>query len=265
MGILTFGGMIIAFGFIIIGILITPGSDMMAFVDAPSFMVVVMPTIGCLIATFPLSVLAKIPAHMMVLLRKEVTPEQQIEKIVELANKVRSGGILALEEEQLPEPTMAYGVRMIVDGVNEDEIKNALEESLASMSNRHNEVMGLYEKAAAYAPGFGMCGTVVGLINMLLNLDMSDPNAINALGGNMSLALITTLYGSVLANIIFLPLTARLKLLHKREMFYKTLICTGLLAIPRGSSPTFIYELLCEQLSQSNKKKVKNPKDKGAD
>lgn len=256
--------MLFSIGAIVTGILLS-GASMLSFWDPVSAMIVVAPTIGCLVVSFPIGVLAKIPAHMGVLIRKEVTPEEQIEKIVELANKVRSGGILALEEEQLPEATMQYGVRMIVDGIHEDEIKNALEESLVSIGERHSEAIGVYEKFAAFAPGFGMCGTVIGLINMLLNMDMSDPNAVNSLGANMSVALITTLYGSFLANVIFLPLTARLKLVHKREMFYKSLICTGLLAIQRGSNPTFIYELLCEQLNQERKKKVANPKGKAGE
>jgi len=262
MGIIIIIGMLVCFGAIIIGIMIL-GGDVFYFANLPSVMLVVVPTFGALMTTVPLALIAKIPAHFKVLFRKEVSPEEHIEKLVELANKVRSGGILALEEEQLPEPTMQYGVRMIVDGVHEEEIRNALEESLESITTRHNEATAMYEKAASYAPAFGMCATVVSLVNMLMNLDFENQDAISGLGINKSAALITTLYGSMLANIIFIPLATRLKLLHKREIFYKSLICTGLLAIQRGSNPTFIYELLCEQLSQEKKKNVKNARGRG--
>jgi len=122
------------------------------------------------------------------------------------------------------------------------------------MSIRHNEAIAMYEKGANFAPAFGMCATVISLVNMLGGLDFTDPEAVNKLGGNMSAALITTLYGSMLANIVFVPLAGRLKVLHKREVFNKTLICTGLLAIMNGSSAKFIREFLYEQLSKENKK-----------
>jgi len=255
MGFLVIVGMIICFGAVVLGVILLKGA-IMDIVDPPSVALVVIPTIGALMSTVPLQLLAKVPAHFKVMMRKEDPPEAQIEKIVDLANKVRSGGILALEEEQIPEPTMAYGVRMIVDGIQEEEIKNALDESLDSISTRHNEVILMYEKAANYAPAFGMCATVVALVNMLKGLDFEDADAVASLGINMSAALITTLYGAMLANIIFIPMASRLKLLHKREIFNKSLICTGLMAIQHGNSPTFINELLCEQLNNEKRKKV---------
>jgi chemotaxis protein MotA len=264
MGIISIFGMIVCFGAIIIGVIFL-GGDLMAFASIPSVLLVVVPTIGALATTVPVGLIAKIPSHFKVILRKEKKPEAIIEKIVELANKVRSGGILALEEEVIDEPTMQYGVRMLVDSVNENEIKNALDESLDSITARHNEAVLMYDKGANSAPAFGMCATVVSLVNMLNGLDFADPEAVGKLGINMSAALITTLYGSMVANIIFIPLSSRLKLLHKREMFNKSLICTGIMAIQHGNTPTFIYELLCEQLNKEKRKNVKNTKGRGAE
>ena len=255
--------MIVCFGAVVVGIIIL-GGDLMSFANIPSVLLVVVPTFGALATTVPVQLIMKIPAHFKVILRKEETPESQINRIVELANKARSGGMLALENEKIDEPTMQYGVRMLVDGVREDEIKKALEESLDSITTRHNEAIGMYEKGANYAPAFGMCATVVSLVNMLMDLNFEDKTAVARLGVNMSAALITTLYGSMVANIIFIPIASRLKLLHKREIFNKSLICTGLIAIQHGSSPTFINELLCEQLNNEKKKLVKNRKG-GAD
>ena len=256
MGLITILGMIICFAAIVVGIIVLEG-ELINFISLPSALLVIVPTFAALATTVPVSLIAKIPAHFKVIMRKEETAEAQIERIVELANKQRSGGLLALEEEVITEPTMQYGVRMLVDGVNEDEIRAALEESLDSITTRHNEVIGMYEKAANYAPAFGMCATVVSLVNMLMGLDFEDQAAIGRLGGNMSAALITTLYGSMLANIVFIPIASRLKLLHKREIFNKNLILTGLIAIQNGKSPTFINELLCEQLNKEKQKKVK--------
>jgi len=152
---------------------------------------------------------------------------------------------------------MEYGVRLIVDGVlHEAEIKNSLEEILDSMAVRHNEAVAFYERGASYAPAFGMCATVVALVNMLTKMDFTDPDAVNALSTNMATAMITTLYGSVFANIIFLPIAGRLKLLHKREIFNKTLICTGILAIMQGKNVTFIREFLYEQLNKENRRNM---------
>ena len=269
MGITSFIGMIVCFAAVVIGIVIL-GGNVMDFLNIPSVMLVVVPTIGAWIVTYPLSVISKIPAHFKVILRKENKPEEYIERIFELANKARIDGMIALENEEVTEPTMKFGVQMMVDGIQETEMMAFLEDTLSSMTTRHNEAIGVYEKAANYAPAFGMCATVVSLVNMLKGLDFTDASAINKLGGNMAAALITTLYGSLLANIIFLPLAGRLKLLHKRELFNKTLICNGLMAIMHGTGPKFIREALYEQLNNEMKKrgekgKQANPKDGGGD
>ena len=264
MGFIAIFGIIVCFGAVVVGI-VSLGGDIGYFINIPSVLLVVVPTFGALATTVPIGLIAKIPAHFGVIFRKEHKPEAIIERIVELANKVRAGGILALEEEVIDEPTMQYGVRMLVDSINEDEIKNALDESLESLTTRHNEAAVVYDKGANYAPAFGMCATVVSLVNMLMNLNFDDPTAVQGLGTNMSAALITTLYGSMLANIIFIPIASRLKILHKREMFNKGLICTGIMAIQHGNNSTFIYELLCEQLNKEKRKNVQNNKGKGGD
>ncbi|MCL2095530.1 MAG: MotA/TolQ/ExbB proton channel family protein [Oscillospiraceae bacterium] len=269
LGILSLAAILFSLAVIVFGIMFLADFDMGlvgGFADLPSILLVIAPTFGSLITTVPIQQIAKIPAHFKVIVRKEQTPEAQIEKIVDLANKVRSGGILALEEEQIPEPTMQYGVRMIVDGIQEEKIKKALEDSLDSIDTRHGEVVSMYEKAGSFAPAFGMVGTVVGLIIMLGSMDFDQEGAIANLTAAMAAALITTLYGCILANVIFLPIAARLKILHQREMFNKTLICTGVMALQHGSSPSFIYELLCEQLNKERRKNVTNPRgNRGGD
>jgi chemotaxis protein MotA len=202
-----------------------------------------------------MSTLAKVPAHFKAMMGKGFDPWSYVDRIVELAQTARKEGLLAFEKEEVSDPLMKYALRMMVDGLDKFDVKFALEDSLNGVKERHSEALNIYDKGAAYAPAFGMCATVVSLVNMLMGLDFSDPNAINALGGNMAAALITTLYGSMLANIIFIPISTRLKILNKNEMFCKTMVCNGLLAILNGDNPRVIQDYLVEQLSANDKKK----------
>ena len=257
-GITSIIGMILAMAVVFSGIVIL-GGNLNDVLDPASLLLVLVPTILVVIASFPISVLTRIPKHFKALLGQEYNPNLYIDKIVSLAEKARREGLLAFEKEQVDDQLMAYALRMMVDGLDKFSIKFALEDCISGIKERHNEAISIYDKAATFAPAFGMCGTVVGLVNMLFSLDMTDPNAINNLGPNMAAALITTLYGSLLANIIFLPISARLKLLHKKEMFCKTMICNGLLSILNGDNPRVIKDYLVEQLSASDSKTFRAP------
>jgi len=241
-------GMVVAFGAIILGVIML-GGEISSIIDPPSVVLVLLPTIASLLATYPLSTLTKIGGHFKVYMGKEYNAAEYIDIIVGLAEKARKEGLLAFEQEQVDDPLMAYALRMMVDGLDKFSIKFALEDCITGIKERHAEAYSVYDKAAAYAPAFGMCATVVALVNMLLGLDFEDPDAINNLGRNMATALITTLYGSAFANIIFLPISGKLKLYHKKEMFCKTMICNGLLSILNGDNPRVIKDYLVEQLS----------------
>ncbi|MCL2079194.1 MAG: MotA/TolQ/ExbB proton channel family protein [Oscillospiraceae bacterium] len=245
---LTFAGIVISFVCIVVGIIFLDG-QLGDFLDPASFLMVIVPTIACVVGSFPMATLKKIPAHFKVLLGKEYDPTEYIDKIVQLAEKARREGLLAFEKEQVDDQLMAYALRMMVDGLDKFSVKFALEDCINGIKERHAEAASIYDKAGMFAPAFGMVGTVVSLINMLMNLDFADPNAINALGANMSAALITTLYGSLFANIIFLPIASKLKILHKKEIFCKTMVCNGLLSILNGDNPRVIKDYLVEQLS----------------
>ena len=250
-GITSIIAMVICFGCIVYGV-VGLGGKMSDVLDPNSALLVIVPTLACVMGSVPLSVLAKVPKHFKALLTQEYRPNEYIDKIVSLAEKARKEGLLAFEKEQVDDPLMQYALRMMVDGLDKFSVKFALEDCINGIKERHNEAIAVYDKAAAFAPAFGMVGTVVGLVNMLMGLDFSDPNAINNLGLNMGAALITTLYGSLLANIILLPISGRLKLLHKKEMFCKTMICNGLLSILNGDNPRVIKDYLVEQLSSAD-------------
>ena len=255
-GITSIIGMVICFACIVYGV-IGLGGKMTDILSGPSALLVVVPTLACVLGSVPLSALTKVPGHFKALLGKEYNPNEYIDKIVSLAEKARKEGLLAFEKEQVEDPLMQYALRMMVDGLDKFAVKFALEDCINGIKERHNEAASIYDKAAAFAPAFGMIGTVIGLVNMLMGLNFEDPNAINSLGLNMGAALITTLYGSVLANVVFLPISGRLKLLHKKEMFCKTMVCNGLLSILNGDNPRVIKDYLVEQLSKGDGKLFK--------
>jgi len=252
-GLTSIIGMVVCFVAIIAGIIVL-GGDLKDFINLPSVLLVLVPTIGAVFATFPMSVLTKVPGHFKAMLGQEYKPNEYIDKIVSLAEKARKEGLLAFEKEQVEDQLMQYALRMMVDGLDKFSVKFALEDCINGIKERHNEAVAIYDRAAAYAPAFGMCATVVSLVNMLMGLDFEDPQAINNLGMNMSAALITTLYGSMFANIVFLPIAGRLKLLHKKEVFCKTMVCNGLLSILNGDNPRVIKDYLVEQLSRGDGK-----------
>jgi chemotaxis protein MotA len=247
-GISTIIGMVVALAAIFAGIIVL-GGEIGDFLNLPSVILVIVPTFASIFAGFPMTTLAKVPGHFKVLLGQEYNPTEYIDKIVQLAEKARKEGLLAFEKEQVDDQLMAYALRMMVDGLDKFSVKFALEDCINGIKERHMEAVSIYDKAAAYAPAFGMCATVVSLVNMLMSLDFADPEAINNLGSNMAAALITTLYGSMLANIFFLPISGKLKLLHKKEIFCKTMVCNGLLSILNGDNPRVIKDYLVEQLS----------------
>ena len=257
-GLIAIIGMVVGFGCIIAGIIIL-GGDVMYFLNLPSVILVLVPTISSVITAFPMSVISKVPGHFKALLSQEYNPNEYIDKIVSLAEKARKEGLLAFEKEQVDDPLMAYALRMMVDGLDKFSVKFALEDCINGIKERHQEAVGIYDKAAAFAPAFGMCATVVSLVNMLMGLDSSNPDAINSLGGNMAAALITTLYGSAFANIIFIPVSTRLKTIHKQEILCKTMICNGLLSILNGDNPRVIKDYLVEQLNKSDASAFKEP------
>jgi len=259
-GITTIIGMGVAFAAIFAGILIL-GGDIKDFLNLPSVMLVLVPTIAAIVAGFPMSVLAKVPGHFKALLGQEFKPGEYIDKIVSLAEKARKEGLLAFEKEQVDDPLMQYALRMMVDGLDKFSVKFALEDCINGIKERHAEAVSIYDKAAAFAPAFGMCATVVSLVNMLTNLTFDSPDATAGLGLNMAAALITTLYGSAFANIIFIPISGRLKLLHKKEIFCKTMVCNGLLSILNGDNPRVIKDYLVEQLSKGDGKLFKQGGD----
>lgn len=263
MDITTLLGIVIGIVLIVNGI----GMDKLGnFVDMDSVLIVVGGTLAAVIASYPMSILMDIPRHFTVLFRgKKYNIPKLVDQLVDLAMVARQSGLLALEEkaEEIKDPFFKQSVLMIVDANDPDKVRFLLERELENMMTRHDEVAGLYEKASAYAPAFGMVGTLVGLINMLkgLNLDGGSGGASN-LGQDMSVALITTFYGSALSNLVFHPIAKKLRIRQDEEELYCSTIIEGIIAIQSGENPKYLREHLLASLKQSQQKKLLSKAEK---
>lgn len=166
---------------------------------------------------------------------------EMIRKIIDLSNVARKEGLLSLEEAagDLEEPFLKKGILLIVDGTDPDLVRAIMETELVSIEGRHKNVIGFWETLATLGPAWGMIGTLVGLVNMLYN--MEDPGSI---GPAMAVALITTLYGSLLANWLASPTANKLKAQNDAELMQKEIMIEGLLSIQAGENPRVIEEKL---------------------
>lgn len=222
------------------------------FVDFPSIFVVLGGTIATIVASYPTSTLKKIPKHMKILVSgNRYEPLEYIQTLVEFSQIARKNGLLALEEKanEQTDPFFKQSIMLIVDATDPEKVKNMLENDLDKLATRHEDGVGIYEKASAMAPAYGMIGTLIGLINMLKGMDMSSGGS--NLGKDMSVALITTFYGCILANLIFGSIANKLRVRSDEEYLCKEIIIAGVLSIQSGETPKFMEEKLISFLEQS--------------
>lgn len=243
-------GWVAAFGLIIYGIL--SSGDMQSFLDPSSFAITCGGTFACLIASFPLPYLAKVPKRLgLAFFPKKHDPVKYIQEIVDYAQTARSKGLLALEESanQCQDPFMKQALMLIVDSNDPDKVRAMLDDSISFMVDRHDSGRAFFDKGVALFPAFGMLGTLIGLINMLAGMSESADN----LATGMGQALITTFYGSLFANVMFAPIAAALKNSHEQELLCMQIIEEGVLSIATGSNPRYIQEKLEFMLPKSQK------------
>lgn len=240
MDISTLIGIIAAFALVSIAIL--TGQGISFFFSVSSALIVVGGTVGATLVNFPLSeVLSVINVAKNAFLLKASSSYDTIEQLVDIAEKARREGILAIEREldDVTDTFMRLGIQYAVDGTEPETIRSIMESELAGMEERHRQGKRIFESMGTYAPAFGMIGTLIGLIQMLASLD--DPSSI---GEGMATALVTTLYGSMMANIVFLPLAGKLEFRSREEARRKELIIEGILAIQSGDNPRIVREKL---------------------
>ncbi|WFD11683.1 flagellar motor protein [Tepidibacter hydrothermalis] len=248
----TLIGIVLGFVLIIGSILL--GGSLGAFIDIPSIMIVVGGTIAATLVAYPLPKVKEIiKLTQKVFKERGSNPNEVIESMIELANKARKEGLLALEESSagIDDDFIKKGVMLVVDGTDPDLVRTLLETELDFLDERHKSGQGLFETMGSFAPAFGMVGTLIGLINMLKKLD--DPSSI---GPAMSVALLTTFYGSFLANMIFIPIANKLKVKSREETLEREIIVEGLLSIQAGENPRIIEEKLKAFLPPSMRKQL---------
>ncbi len=224
------------------------------FWDIQSVLIVIGGTFSALIASYPARVLKQLPKQVKVLLKNPYNPREYIEQLYELAIIARKSGLLALEEKAnaMEDPFFREGLMLIVDSTTPQQVSEILNNSLDYIVERHDEITAFYEKGASYGPAFGMIGTLIGLVNMLMSMNMDD--GADGIGKNMGIALITTFYGSMLANLFFIPIAKKLQVRSDEESLCRRIIIEGILAIQAGENPTFLKEKLIAYLPQYQKK-----------
>ncbi|NOX56310.1 MAG: motility protein A [Planctomycetes bacterium] len=238
----TVGGLAMGTSLLVLSIMIAPGASFGAFIDYPSMAVVIGGAIAASCIAFPLKTLLQFPR----VLRKVLMPNTQdlrpvIAQLVECAEIARRDGVLALENktQEIEDPFLLLGIQMAVDGTDAELMEKILRSEMEAVAQRHKTGQSLMATLGRYAPAFGMIGTLMGLIIMLGNMD--DPEAI---GPGMAVALITTLYGAVVSNLLFLPFADKLAFYSKREMEVREIILRGLLSIQEGDNPRVLEQKL---------------------
>ena len=255
---MSVAGLILAVVLMVIGIILSKNLEtgeysinilsLESFFDPTSIAIVIGGTFAGLMIMFPLSQFAKLPKHLKIIfMPRQYEPQVYIEKMAEYAKTARVSGLLSLETEiaNLEDAFMKKGLQMIVDSVDAQEVKAQLESSLDNLDERHANERAFYDKGASLGPAFGMIGTLIGLINMLKNL-----TDIASVGPNMAVALVTTFYGSCLANIVFAPIANKLRVRHEEEYLCMRIICEGIQAIQAGSNPKLVEDKLIGILPQ---------------
>ncbi|MCD6287993.1 MAG: MotA/TolQ/ExbB proton channel family protein [Candidatus Hydrogenedentes bacterium] len=217
-------------------------SDIGLYINAPSMLIVVGGTMGATLMNFPLAdVLGVFGTAKNAFLHKAKSPVEIISIIVDFATAARREGILALEARasEAGDPFLEKSVQLAVDGTAPELIKDILTTELAFLEERHSIGQGVFIAMGTFAPAFGMIGTLIGLIKMLSGMD--DPSAI---GPGMALALLTTLYGAIIANMFCMPIAGKLKVRTQMEMLIKEVIIEGILSIQSGDNPRVVEQKL---------------------
>jgi chemotaxis protein MotA len=249
MDLATLIGIIGAIGFVVMAMLSGEGSNIKNFYDITSVFIVFCGSLFVLLANYTLAQFfsaGKVAAKAFFF--KTDSPDDLIEKIVEMADAARKGGFLALEEAEIGNKFMQKGVDMLVDGHDVEVVRMTLTKDIKMTDERHDFGASIFRKLAEIAPAMGMIGTLIGLIGMLKNMD--DPKSI---GPSMAVALLTTLYGALLANLIASPIATKLSNRREEEKLNRNLILDGIVGIADGQNPRIIENMLRSYLAQGKR------------
>lgn len=236
----TIIGIIGGFGLVIIAML--SGGGLSWFVDAPSAMIVLGGTLGAVLINYPMSDLLGVSKVARNAFRsKGQRADIVINQLVEMSKLSRREGIISLQKmvKGNKDPFMIKAVNLLVDGVDPAQVSDILETELDSIGERHRLGAEIFTTMGNFAPAMGLVGTLIGLVQMLKQ--MNQPGTI---GPSMAVALITTFYGVILANLVFLPIAGKLRNRSSRELLMKRLIINGILSIQSGDNPRVVEQKL---------------------
>ncbi len=247
MDIATLVGVLAAFG--IIGSAIALGGPFIIFINVPGILVVVGGTFGATLMRVTLGdFLGSFKVGLKAFFYKMDNPSSLIEEAVEMATIARKEGLLALEGREISNPFLEKGIGLCIDGHSPEIVHNLLSKDINLTIERHTKGADMFKAMGVYAPAMGMIGTLIGLVQMLSN--MSDPAAI---GPAMAVALLTTLYGAVIANAFATPLGEKLQRISSSEKLNKSLILESIAAIQDGTNPRVMQQLLNAFLPESKR------------
>lgn len=241
MDIATILGVVLAMA-LILGSIIIGGGSFVAFIDLPSLMVVVGGAIAAGMISFPMKNFLSVFSVTTKVVFNKIDPiPKLIEEIVSLAETARRDGLLALEGRlgEIDNKFVVLGIQMAVDGTRPEVMEDIMRTELDAVATRHRDGKALHDCMGRFAPAFGMIGTLMGLVIMLG--DMSDPSKI---GAGMAVALLTTMYGAIASNVVFLPFAEKLGFNNKQELLVMEIVIRGIMAIQSGENPRVIEQKL---------------------
>ena len=218
------------------------GNALTLYWDAPSLVIVVAGSFAGMVAMSPISRITALGKYFGVFFSLQIfNKEEIISQLVAFSESARKEGLLSLDDalNDVEDDFLRGGMRLVVDGSDPDVIKSVLYSDLDKIEGRHKKGIDFFANWGTLGPAFGMIGTLVGLVGMMANLE-----DISSVGKNMGVALITTFYGSILANLFLIPIQKKLEDKHTEEMLVKEIMVEGILSIQAGDNPRILEQKL---------------------
>ena len=249
----TLIGIISGIALVISSILLNSGLEL--FWSPPSLMIVLGGTFAATLIAYPINELFRVIRHFLkVFVTKKTDHYDLIDTMVGVCNVARKGGVLAIESRlnQIENKFLQKGLRLTVDGKDEATVNGLLRREINQVQKSHKDGWDIFNQMGKFSPAFGMIGTLIGLIQMLSDLDN-----VETVGPKMAVALITTFYGALLANLIFIPVTVKLRRRSATETLEMNLVLEGITYIRKGVNPRFMKEVLENYMDSYLGKKLK--------
>ncbi|CCQ91994.1 MotA1 [Nitrospina gracilis 3/211] len=253
MDIATLLGIFIGIGLILVSILQNSGLDL--FVSAPSVMIVLGGTFAATLVAYPVNELFRMLGHFIrVFITRKSDLYELMDTMVSICSIARKGGVLAIESKlnMIENDFLKKGLRLTVDGKDEHTVVTLMKREIKQIQQSHKDGWEILNDMGKFAPAFGMVGTLIGLIQMLASLE-----DVSTVGPRMAVALITTFYGALLANLVFLPMAVKLKRRSAAETLEMNLVLEGITYIRKGVNPRFMKETLENYIDNAAGKKIK--------